>query len=329
MEHLAALWPDPKALSVIVSYSPHAGPRPIERRAIEIAGELERGGYEVRLTQDLGDLEALAAHWGESGKLRAVVACGGDGTAAVVRNHTPLEVPIVVVPLGTENLLGRYLRQPASAAAVRNTVDQGVVIGLDLGVVRRGDRANVSQYFLMMISAGFDADVVRRLHQRRSGHITRLSYIQPTLEAIRSYEYPELQLYCRDGSAQPTEAIRCRWAFGFNLPLYARGWKVAPDATGTDGLVDICTFERGSLVDGMRYLWHVMRETHQNLADARITRGRAFRIESAGRDNVAYQLDGDYAGTLPVDVELLPGQLRVLVMPDMARRLGFAIEQET
>jgi diacylglycerol kinase family enzyme len=144
------------------------------------------------------------------------------------------------------------------------------------------------------------------------------------LETIRSYEYPELQLYCHDDSLRHYEPVRCRWVFGFNLPLYARGWQVAPDADGTDGLLDVCTFHRGSLLHVARYLWHVIRKRHLQLADAGLTRGRSIRIEAAGPADVAFQVDGDYGGTLPVDVEVLPGMLRMLVMPHVARRLGFS-----
>ena len=54
-----------------------------------------------------------------------------------------------------------------------------------------------------------------------------------------------------------------------------------------------------------------------------LLRSRRFRLESDGVEDVAYQLDGDFAGTLPVDVELLPGQLRLLCLAEAAARLGF------
>ena len=176
-----------------------------------------------------------------------------------------------------------------------------------------------------MISAGFDAEVVRRLHERRRGNITRLSYIQPTLETIRSYEYPELQLYC-DDAAERTRPSRSAAAgcSASTCRLYARGWKVAPDAVATDGLFDVCTFERGSVRNVARYLWHVMWKSHFRLADANLVRSRTLRIEAADGADVAYQVDGDFGGSLPVDVDVLPGQLRLLVMPNVAHRLGFS-----
>jgi diacylglycerol kinase family enzyme len=112
--------------------------------------------------------------------------------------------------------------------------------------------------------------------------------------------------------------------FGFNLPLYARGWQFAPQATGLDGQLDVCTFRHGSFLDGVRYFWHVLRKTHGRLPDTELTIGRRLRIEAAGGVEVPYQVDGDYAGVLPVEVEVLPAALKLLVLPQVAEKLGFS-----
>jgi diacylglycerol kinase family enzyme len=301
---------------VVLSVGPLAGSRSRRDHVEQLRSCLATAGYTAHIAADLGDLKAVAQRCHEEGRLRAVVTCGGDGTAALVRNHLPLDIPLVPLPLGTENLLSRYVSQSAVPAEVLSTIERGVVVGLDLG--QAGGR-----FFLMMISIGFDAEVIRRLHHGRRGHITRLAYVWPTLQTIRSYAYPELQLYCHREQASPTEPRRCRWLFGFNLPLYACGWQLAPDAVGTDGQLDVCTFGRGSLASGVRYLWHVTWGSHLKLADSELVRCGRFRVEAADGAQVSYQLDGDFAGTLPVDVQVLPEQLRVLVSPTVAQRLGF------
>jgi len=302
---------------VLISMNPKAGSKSRHEHVAEIKSALESGGFEVVMTTDLSALRELAAANYESGKLRAVLAIGGDGTASVVRNHVPLEIPLVNVPMGTENLLGRYLGQLATPEAVRQTVEEGVVVSLDL--CKAGDKV-----FLVMISAGFDAEVVRSLHENRRGNIWRSAYALPALRTIIGYTYPQLRLYSEtdDATASPRH---CRWLFGFNLPLYALGLQIAPEAVATDGLLDVCTFERGAMWSVGRYLWHVMRKIHHTLPDAALSRTGRFRIEPTTSASVAYQIDGDYGGTLPVDVEVLAGQLRLLVSRETACRLGFTI----
>ncbi len=312
---------DPAARRLLLAASRFAGSARKRAQLAGVAEGLTAAGYTVHMTSDADELAELACRWSEQGELRGVLAGGGDGTASLVRSRVPLSVPMLPLPLGTESLLGRYVSQSSDPAAVCRTVDEGVTIGLDLG--RAGERL-----FLLMISAGFDAEVVRRLHEIRRGHITRLSYLKPTLATIRSYEYPELQLYCGgDASGQP-QRVSCRWLFGFNLPTYACDWQFAPGAVGTDGLFDVCTFEGGSLASGLRYLWHVIRGSHLKLVDAQLVRCGRFRVEAVGGAQVAYELDGDWAGYLPVDVEVMPGECRLLVARDVAARLGFALPDD-
>ena len=242
MESRSAELPASNARSLLVSFSPMPGPARASSGRDEIAADAGVGRLSRPSDERPRRAPRLAAEWHATGELRCVVACGGDGTAAIVRNHTPLDVPLLLVPLGTENLLGRYVSQSAAAGRSPRRRSNEACRRFPWTWAAAAGTATGRHYFLTMISAGFDAEVVRRLHERRRGNITRLSYVQPTLAAIRSYEYPEMQLYCHDDAGDRLEPLRCRWVFGFNLPLYARGWQVAPEAVGTDGLLDVCTF---------------------------------------------------------------------------------------
>jgi diacylglycerol kinase family enzyme len=175
-----------------------------------------------------------------------------------------------------------------------------------------------------MISAGFDAQVVRTLHENRRGNIRRSAYVMPTLRTMCRYTYPQMQLYSEEYAAG-REPLCCRWLFSFNLPLYAFGLPIAPDANAADGKLDVCAFERGTAKSILRYLWHVWRGKHAELADTTVLHSRRFRVEAPPDTSVAYQIDGDCGGTLPVDVEVLPGQLRLLVSRATAQRLGFLV----
>jgi diacylglycerol kinase family enzyme len=311
-----AVSPEPTARKILISFNPRAGWRSCRNRAEAFGHVLTRAGYQVQLTTNLPELEGLALAGMAAGDLRAVLAVGGDGTASVVRRHVPLAVPIVPVPMGTENLLGRFVGQATKPDAILHTLDQGVTIGLDLG------SAN-GKHFLLMISAGFDAEVIRTLHENRKANINRMAYFLPTVRAIRGYAYPQLQVCCDSSAA--CDPLFGRWMFGFNLPLYGLGLEIAPYAVANDGQLDVYVFQRGSLWSIVRYLWHVKLGRHHALDDTTTTRSRRFRIEGPVSPQVAYQIDGDYGGMLPVDVEVLPGELRLLVTRETARRLGFAV----
>jgi diacylglycerol kinase family enzyme len=304
----------------LIVRNPKAGVRSRFRLVEELVARLSEHDIEAAVLTDLDELASKTADLLARDELRAVVAAGGDGTAAEIVNRTPPATPLALLPLVTENLLAKYLKSPADPVELAQTIANGLTIYLDAG--RAGERL-----FLLMISAGFDAEVVHRLHTARQGNISHWTYINPILAAIRSYRYPELRVYCyRSDTGEPLSQTRpqtVRWFFAFNLPAYAFGLKFTPGASGTDQQFDVCTFQKGSFLSGMKYLGHVLAGRHARLADCEITQCSKLHIESD--EPVAYQLDGDPAGQLPVDVEILAGRLRVVVTRQSARRLGFDI----
>ena len=300
---------------VLISVNPKAGRRPASGRVDRLVELLRERKMSVEVFTDLGLVSDRANQLHQGQELRALVGVGGDGTAAELVNRTEPGVPITLLAAGTANLLSKYLRLGSKPDRLCETILAGHLLRLDAGLA--GGRL-----FLVMVSCGFDADVVERVHahreekSRKGGHIGYLTYVKPILDAIRSYKYPEIRVYCDESADGPfdedIEPVVARWAFVFNLPCYGWGLPLTPDAVGTDGILDLCTFAGGSLLAGLRYVAGAQcGARHRRMADCQMRRGRRFRITS--EEPVAYQLDGDPGGQLPLEVEILPGRLTLVV----------------
>ena len=299
---------------VVLLMNPKAGATSAADKVNALKYELEEAGFETDVLTDLQEMSQVAAN---DPQIRCIVSCGGDGTATAVANGIDPTMPVVIYPLGTENVLAKYLEVTSDAAEVAQTVVAGRWVQMDVGMA--GDRL-----FLLHVGCGFDADVVRRLHNERTGHIQKLSYAKPIFESIRKYPYPELlvkyepqpgkdvaQPAAEGDSASNSGLIRCRWAFVVNLPRYAGGLHFVEEAVATDGLLDICTFRSGSLLSGLWYLGSILLGQHRKSEDCITVQTTKLRLESTGQ--VPYQLDGDPGGFLPVDIEIVPGRLRLVV----------------
>jgi diacylglycerol kinase family enzyme len=303
------------ARRVLISVNPHAGSQNRQEMVDALGQELTRQRLDVTVFHDIDALAAEAERALAAGELRAAVAAGGDGTARLIAARTPPGTPLAILPMGTENLLARYLELTAEPAQLARVIAEGLTVRLDAGLA--GDRL-----FTLMAGCGFDGDVVRRLHAGRQGHIHHFSYAKPILDAIRKYDYPELRVYWAPpdapAEAELTRQITARWVFVVNLPRYAGGLSFSPQASGADGLFDVCTFKEGSLWYGLLYLGGVMLGQHEGMEDFVRVRARRLRVESDGA--VPYQLDGDPGGELPVDFSVLPGRLTLLVDRAWAER---------
>ena len=291
------------AKTVVVSVNPNSGSTDRTQVIDELCHELETLGFSVIVLRDIDEVTQKVLELSDesaSSQLATVVAAGGDGTVALLANRLPPQTPLAILPLGTENLLAKYISLSANAKSIARMVADGRTTFIDAG------KANGKMFFVMA-SCGFDADVVHRLHSQRKGHIRHWSYAKPIVEAIASYRYPRIRFYV-DERESPVVG---KWAFIFNVPRYAMNLPIVPGADPSDGRLDLCTFRGGRFFRGLFYLITILLHRHRQWNYSRVERFEKIRIESD--EPVPFQLDGDPGGTLPLEIEIVPRFLQVFV----------------
>jgi diacylglycerol kinase family enzyme len=244
-------------------------------------------------------------------KARCLVAVGGDGTVAALVNDRP-NVPITVLPSGTENLFARHFHLGGHPARLASAIAAGRAARIDLG--RSGDRR-----FSLMAGFGFDADVVTRHHIARVGHngvprpTNRAMYVDPVLRSSFGYTFPPVTVRVEDAGA--AETLVGTTVFVFNLPRYALGLPFAPTARGDDGWLDLIVFHKPGAFRALHYLWLVVRGLHLGRPD--VEHRRVRRVSVSAGERVPLQLDGDPGGVLEssLTIEVEPGALDVVVPP--------------
>ena len=295
--------------SVVIVTSPKAGSGLGREQLPHLVQQLGASGLSVCTTTSIDVLrERTQDIQLDQHELPVVIAAGGDGTLALVADNVPSAIPILPMPLGTENLLARHFGHSADPAKVIQTIHEGTSHWLDAG---RGN----GKLFLVTATCGFDAEVVRAMHLTRRGHISRFSYAGPIFRALRRYAFPKIDVRVsndQDPDSEPVN-IECGWAMAFNMPCYGGNLNIEPRAIDSDGLLDVITFRKGSILSGLRYLAGIMLGNHVRFRD--VTRVRGTRIEFTSPRRVPYQLDGDYAGRLPLKIATLPGRVHLLVPP--------------
>lgn len=319
-------------LAVLIAANPKSGRGSSKQRVAALREALVAAGYQPQVVSDLAAVQKQAMQLHQLGSLAAVVAAGGDGTADALANLLPAGVPILLFPLGTENLLARYLRIDGDVQRAVSILQASRTVDMDVG------SAN-GQLFLVMLSCGFDAEVVRQMHAVRRGHITRWSYARPICRALWRYRFERLAYAGKssaggecggsvnegpvgsDCSAGGAVAGEAAWLFVFNVPMYAAGLQFCPQADPYDGQLDICAFDRGGIVTGIGYLSRVWMGSHQRMAGFRHRRCAELSVAvqpgSRPAIDVPFQVDGDPGGMLPLSLRVLPGRLTLLVPPEM------------
>ena len=285
---------------VAIQRNPRSGSGKRRRFLFDLASALKRHNLRPHIfsrreivAERLNDPERRAA-------LVGIVAAGGDGTLTDVANRFP-GVPACPFPLGTENLLAKYLGIPLDGEAAARIIAAGNVRKFDVG------QAGKETKFLIMGSVGFDAEVIRRLHDSRRGNISHLSYMSPIFRSVMSYSFPRLTVTA-DELPEPIEGSL---VIVSNFPAYAFKLPVNPDAEPDNGLLTVRVFEKSGRWNFAKYCAMVPRRRHLERPDVRVFKTSSVTVEAEATAPV--QIDGDPFGTTPVTFRCRPGELELFV----------------
>ena len=293
---------------IVIAANPYRGAARPRARVDALMAALSAAGASARVVWDATERAALLGDPGAMADVRCVVAAGGDGTVAAVINELVGDVPLAVLPTGNENLFARALGFDVAPTRLARAIVAGARRRLDLGQART---AAGTRRFGLMLSAGFDADVIHRIaHWRARGavprRVGRASYVRPVGAALWAYAHAPVSV-----TADGVTVAGAYCVIG-NLPDYAMALSLTPGARADDGLLDWVAFERSGRMALTAYAWAVIRARHGALPHVRS--GRARRFSLTGAVPVPVQLDGEPAGFTPVEIDVRPAALPVVVV---------------
>ncbi len=245
-----------------------------------------------------------------------VVAVGGDGTVneigqSLVHTNTALGI----VPLGSGNGLARHLLIPIGVRKSIEILNQCFVKNLDYGVVD-------GHPFFCTCGMGFDAFVSMKF--AKDGRRGPITYIQKVLEEGLSYK-PETYEISADGYeeiAYKAFLISCA-----NASQYGNNAYIAPQASMSDGLMDVVIMEPFDLLDSPQIAIDMFSKTLDKNSKIKTFQTRHLRIHRNQPGVIHYDGEPVMAGP-DVDVRIEPHGIPVIVNPsgDRSRRLPNAAQ---
>jgi diacylglycerol kinase (ATP) len=304
--------PSPAPFLVIVNAQAGAGRAGARWPAL--ARELSRVGlaFEPAFTQAPGDAMRLAAEGAHTG--RTVIAVGGDGTINEVVNglmagHESGTPPptLGVIPTGTAQDFARSARIPLGPRAAIALLARATPASTDVGRIRFASGAE--RYFASYAGAGFDAMVTAQA--KTWGHRLRgaWAYVIGFFAVLRGYENKHFVLLL-DGEAPLEPPRRTNMVIIANGGNYAGLLRMAPAASLDDGLLDVVVIGDVGRLELMAYLPLALFGRH--LEHPKVTTVRARSIVVSAGEPLLVQCDGEMAGELPAEFDVIPGALLLL-----------------
>ncbi|TXK16389.1 diacylglycerol kinase family protein [Homoserinibacter sp. GY 40078] len=297
---------------VVVAINPSASFGASRDVGPAVVQTLRAMGHEVTsLTEP--DFESLIAASERAVRSRpdALVVVGGDGMVNLGTNVVAgTRVPLGIVPSGTGNDMARGLGIPYedTEAAIRFLGDALTKPPREIDAVRirwSDDGTPAERWFACAFSAGFDAIVNERANRMRHPRGPSRYILALLAELVRLH--PRRYRLQLDGESLEVDALMVSAGNGVSL---GGGMRITPDALYDDGLLDVMIVKPLSRFSFLRIFPRVFQGTHTSDPRVVMRRVRRLRID-ADTPLVAYA-DGERIAPLPVELEVVPGVLRVL-----------------
>lgn len=261
------------------------------------------GGAELvdaRLFKSVQSL-AVAVELAVKDGIPLVAVGGGDGTFGQIAHLFARQPTILgVLPLGTGNAFARDLGIPPEAQGACDTILNGVVAEVDMGLIGDHEFVNIATIGLSTkIALGLQSSLKKKFG--RFAYLISLAKALATVEPFRvilelpsgRHEFDSLQLVIGNGR------------------FHAGPFPVTPDASITAGWLSIYALASTRKMDFLKMALYMSGGRHVNLPEVRAFRAQEGRLSAFPVQRVT--VDGETKLRTPVTFGIVPGALKVMV----------------
>lgn len=288
-------------MKALVIVSAHAGKGGHEAVRETITREFTAAHIELEVVEthpgDKPD-EIVRARRGDGFDL--VVAAGGDGTVSSVFDGLHgSAIPLGIIPTGTGNLIAREFGIPTELNAAVALIT-GTPRSMKIDAMRIGKRV-----YVLNAGVGISAAVIAGTTSKSKRRFGRIAYFATAFRIFRFR--PRLLDVTVDGTSRKYRAVEVAIS---NCGILAKTlYPSGPDIRTDDGHLDVWVLSMASFLDYVRYLLGII---FGRRAKAQFLIAEKSVVITSGVPLTA-QADGDIIGTTPLEIEVLPAALTVLV----------------
>ena len=236
------------------------------------------------------------------------MAIGGDGTAIDVASGllaAERSAPMAFVPCGTANVLALNLGIPTALDAAVTTAVEGVETRVDVGELRA---AGASEPFLLSVGTGLHAGIVERAGRALKRRVGSLAYVWAGWRELGGTPLLPHRITIDDEELEVEASMVQVMNMG---SVFRRSWSLGPDVTPVDGLLDLLAYRTPTAVGYLRVAARVLQGAPT--ATDLVLHHRARRVRIEAEPPAKVQRDGELAGETPIELEVRPAALAVVV----------------
>jgi YegS/Rv2252/BmrU family lipid kinase len=260
--------------------------------------------WEASITHQAGDAIQFAKAAVKEG-IDALAVYGGNGTLReAISGLIGSEIPLVILPGGSANVMATELGIPSDLkeACMLLIQDPLETKTIDVGQFNK-------RYFIVRISLGFEADVVKGADRQSKNKMGIFAYFLSAAAALKITKKAVYHLKI-DGQEHEVQGLTCIITNTGNLGFSNISFDKHIDVS--DGLLDVIVVRKVNLsLFKLMVVTLLKRERPDNLELVEHWQGKDVSVSSSPKQTV--QCDGEVLEKIPLHIKIIPGAIKVLV----------------
>jgi YegS/Rv2252/BmrU family lipid kinase len=260
--------------------------------------------WEASITHQAGDAIQFAKAAVKEG-IDALAVYGGDGTLReAISGLIGSEIPLVILPGGSANVMATELGIPSDLKEACTLLSHGSLETKTIDVGQFDKR-----YFIVGISLGFEADVVKGADRETKNKIGIFAYLLSAVAALKKTKRTVYHLKI-DGQEHEVQGLTCIITNTGNLGFSNISFDKHIDVS--DGFLDVIVVRKVNLsMFKLMVVTLLKRERPDNLELVEHWQGKDISVSSSPKQTV--QCDGEVLKKIPLHIKIIPGAIKVLV----------------
>lgn len=260
--------------------------------------------WEAAITHHTGDATRYAKAAVKEG-VDALAVYGGDGTLTeAISGLIGSGIPLVILPGGSANVMATELGIPSDLNEACNLIstDSHEEKFIDVGQFD-------TRYFIVGVSLGFEADVVKGANRQTKNKIGIFAYFLSAVAALKVTKKAIYHLKI-DGQKHKAQGLMCLIANTGNLRFTNISFDKHIDVS--DGLLDVVIVQKANLnLLMLIFMTFLKRERPDNLGLVKHWQGKDISVVSRPQQTI--QSDGETLDKKPLHIKVIPGAVKILV----------------
>lgn len=237
-----------------------------------------------------------------------VTAVGGDGTLNEVINGVILsgtKTPIAVISAGTVNDFANYLNLPQNVEDFCEMVSNFKCKSVDVGKVN-------DQYFVNVLAGGLLTDVGYKVPKELKAIMGKMAYYVEGAKDLPKNLFNTVKLHFE--SEEYTADVETVVFIVANSRSVGGFKNMASLASVSDGLLDVIVLRKVEFPNITNLLIKILQGDHIKHPSVDYFQTKYLKIEYLGeKEPITVDYDGECFGKLPVEVQVVPGAIQLLV----------------